>query len=234
MGIRGIKVKEGEDLSQSNVERVIKALETDSPITKKEACQMLNIAYNTARLDKIIAEHKNKLDFIVMRKAQLRNQPVDNTDKQRIVQDYLSKSSIAEISDSVFRSANVVKNILKSYNIPIRNKAYNYFDPVFLEDNSYAEDYQKGDLVFSARYNSPAYIEKLIQVSETHGSVYRIWILGPDAQFAAQPYYELADLRKLQTELNIKIHELDNTEIMQLLYEALQKAKRLKKDTSND
>ena len=154
-------------------------------------------------------------------------------DRQTIVQDYLSGDSISEIAESVFRSPSVVKNVLRQYNIPIRNKAYTYTDPVFLADDSWAEDYKKGDLVFSARYNSPAYIDKLLEESEEHGSVYRIWILGNSSQFAIQPYYELADLRKLQSDLNIKIHELDQQEMMQLIYDGLQKAKKLKK-VSND
>lgn len=233
MALRGIKVKEGEDLSPSNIERVIQALESDTPITKKEACQMLKISYNTARLGKIIDEFKERVLFVEKRKKQVRNTPVDDSDRQYIVQEYLSGTSITEISESIFRSANVVKNILKQYNIPIRNKAYNYFDPVSLEPDVWAEDYSKGDLVFSARYNSPAYVEKLIQYSPAHGKVYRVWILGDHSQWAIQPFYELADLRKLQHDLKINIAELDSQDIIHLINEGLLKARKLKK-ASND
>lgn len=233
MATRGIKVKEGENLSPSNIARVIEALESSTPITKKEACQMLNISYNTTRLSKIIDEYKERIEFIEKRKKAVKNKPIDTMDRQTIVQDYLSNESISSIAESVFRSPQVVKNILKQYNIPIRNKAYTYQDPVVLNEDSWAEDYVKGDLVFSARYNSPAYIDKLLENSDSHGSVYRIWVLGEHAQWAVQPYYELADLRKIQKELNVKINELDKDEIMQLIYDGLQKAKKLKK-VSND
>lgn len=233
MATRGIKVKEGEDLSPSNIARVIEALEKTPPITKKEACQMLRISYNTTRLGKIIDEYQQRLELNEKRKKAVRNTPVDNFDRQAIVQDYLSNESISSIAERIFRSPQVVKNILKQYNIPLRNKAYTYQDPVVLEDDSWAEDYKKGDLVFSARYNSPAYIEALMEVNEAHGSVYRIWVLGDHAQWAVQPYYELADLRRIQKELNIKINELEKDEILQLIYDGLQKAKKLKKG-SND
>lgn len=233
MALRGIKVKEGEDLSPSNVQRVIDALESSSPITKKAACEMLKISYNTSRLAKIIEEYQGRVDFVKKRKQQMRNKPIDDMDRQQIVQEYLSGTSITNIAESVYRSAQVVKNILKFYNIPIRNKAYSYFDPVFLEDDSTAEDYVYGDLVFSARYNAPAYIGPISKQSDEHGTVYRIWILGDHCQWAYQPFYELADLRKLQTDLKIKIHELDRDEMNQLIYDGLQKAKKLKK-VSND
>lgn len=233
MAQRGIKVKEGEDLSPSNVQRVIDALEADKPITKKRACQMLKIAYNTPRLNRIIEEHKGKLELAKKRKAAVCGTPISTMDRKEIVQEYLSGESISSIADLVYRSPSVVKNILRQYNIPIRNKAYSYFDPVFLEDDSNAEDYEKGDLVFSARYNSPAYIDKLVKSTEEHGNVYRVWILGDHSQFAVQPYYELADLRTIQNDLGIKIHELDRDDMMMLIVEGLQKAKKLKK-VSND
>lgn len=228
MAKRGIKVKVGEDLSPTNVERVIEALSADKPITKKAACEMLRITYNTTRLNRIIEEYQERIAFVKKRKAQMRNKPLDTSDKQYVVQEYLSGTSITEIAEGIYRSPLVVKNILKSYNIPIRNKAYNYFDPVFLEDGSDAQDYKKDDLVFSARYNCPAYIVSEVVDSPLHGKIYKVWTLGDHAQFAYQQYYELADLRKLQTDLKIRIHELDKDEINQLIYDGLQKAKKLK------
>ena len=44
MAVRGVKVKAGEDLSDSNVKRVIGLLEAEKPVTKKEACKVLNIS----------------------------------------------------------------------------------------------------------------------------------------------------------------------------------------------
>ena len=49
-----IKKKEGENLTETNIEKVIGLLEQEKPITKKQACEILNISYNTTRLTKII------------------------------------------------------------------------------------------------------------------------------------------------------------------------------------
>ena len=54
---RGVKKKSHEKLDSGNIQRVIDLLEQEEPITKKEACEMLNIRYNTTRLQRIIDEH---------------------------------------------------------------------------------------------------------------------------------------------------------------------------------
>jgi len=53
-----VKAKEHENLSEANIKKVIELLEAEKPITKKEACEVLNISYNTTRLSKIIEEFK--------------------------------------------------------------------------------------------------------------------------------------------------------------------------------
>ena len=54
---RGIRKQEGEDLSAAKIDQVIELLNQDKPITKKEACSILNINYNIIRLTRIIDEH---------------------------------------------------------------------------------------------------------------------------------------------------------------------------------
>ena len=58
-----IRSKSGEKLSFDNIERVIQQLEQDNPVTKKEACEILNIRYNTTRLQKIIDDHLETKHF---------------------------------------------------------------------------------------------------------------------------------------------------------------------------
>jgi hypothetical protein len=52
-----IKKRAYEKLDDNNIQRVIDALNSKEPITKKVACEMLNISYNTTRLSKIIASY---------------------------------------------------------------------------------------------------------------------------------------------------------------------------------
>ena len=52
---RGVRKRAGENLSPANIRRVIHSLNEEG-ITKKVACEMLNISYNTTRLNRIIEE----------------------------------------------------------------------------------------------------------------------------------------------------------------------------------
>ena len=63
-----IKKRDYEKLDDANIERVIAALNDPSPITKKSACEMLNISYNTTRLNNIIAEHEETIKYRELRK----------------------------------------------------------------------------------------------------------------------------------------------------------------------
>ena len=63
MGARGVRAKKSEKLDDVNIARVQEALTGDTPITKKEACEMLNISYNTTRLNRILAEHDETMHF---------------------------------------------------------------------------------------------------------------------------------------------------------------------------
>ena len=51
-----IKTRKHENLTETNIQHVMELLNADSPITKKEACSILNISYNTTRLNKIIED----------------------------------------------------------------------------------------------------------------------------------------------------------------------------------
>jgi len=59
-----VKVKDSEKLDPSNIRHVINLLESDKPITKKEACSLLRISYNTTRLGNIITGYKERQEII--------------------------------------------------------------------------------------------------------------------------------------------------------------------------
>ena len=194
MATRGIRKKEGEDLSDSKIEQVISLLNQETPITKKDACNMLNIAYNTARLNKIIQEHEERKAYTLKRKKELRKQPLSAADIAFFISSYLESGNLSEIADESYRSPQLIKQVLERYNIPLRKSSNNYFNPP--EVINTAENYSKDDLVYSARYDQAAYISKELPPN-LMGKVYRIW-LCKDCQYALQPFYELADLREVQ------------------------------------
>ena len=52
----GVRQKKHEKLDETTLNKVVFLLEQPNPITKKEACEILNITYNTTRLNKILAD----------------------------------------------------------------------------------------------------------------------------------------------------------------------------------
>ena len=53
-----------------------------------------------------------------------------------------------------------------------------------------------------------------------------MWLHGVHRQQVYQPYYELADLRPIQKELNIEMEDLDHDTVYGILGEALLKQKK--------
>jgi len=217
---RGIKQQEGEDFSPAMLDKVIELLAQEKPITKKAACEMLNITYNTVRLAKILEEYTTKKARDKDMRKKMRSKPIDVGTASIIVSSYLSGSSLASISEDTYRSTGVIKNVLKKYNVPIRNAAVDYFNPIFLDDDAISEDYGIGDLVYSARYDMPGTINS-VKDTDKYGLVYGIWFHGESRFHAYQPYYELADLRKVQKDLNISMKDFKKEEVDYLLNEGL-------------
>jgi hypothetical protein len=223
---RGVRKKEGEDLSEANIEKVSTLLNQEKPITKKEACSILNISYNPARLNKIIEEHNDLLEYRARRRKELRNAPLSDDEISEIISTYLETGNLSEIADSTFRSTDVIKRVLEKYNIPLRSTEYDYFNPPILNEESVKNDYAKEDLVYSARYTQPAKVSK-----RYNEEVYRIWLLA-DEQYALQPYWELGDLREIQTSFGIDTPDRKywsgEQEILRAINLALQNQKRRK------
>ena len=194
-----VKVKATENLSETNVKYVISLLETENPVTKKEACSILNISYNTTRLGNIIQQHKDDLKFRKDMRKKLRGTPVSEQEEANIVASFLEGSAYTLISNSTYRSITLIKEVLEKNNIPSRDSDADYFKPLLLPDENPKEWYNKGDLIYSARYNAPAIINRLF--SKKGDAVYNIRILGVNQQCAYQPYYELGDLTHIQHKL---------------------------------
>jgi len=215
-----VRVKKGELINDENVLRVIEHLEKGIP--KKEACEMLNISYNATRLAKIIQEYHDRIALIAKQKKALRNKPLSQQDITYICEAYLNKEPLTDIADNIFRTTTVVKNVIKRFDIPLRSASNNYFNPIILESDI-LDDYESGDLVFSARYNCIA--EVIIKVKP---GIYRIYLQGKNEQYAYQPSEELADLRHIQHDLGIKPDWMPKDEIIALRVEAIKQAKKRK------
>lgn len=237
--VRRVKKKDGENLSSANIRKVIGLLhptkQDDKPITKKEACEILNIAYNTTRLDKIIADYQERIAYTEKRKKMNRGKPASQAELAEAVAGYLRGDSISEIAKSLYRSSAFVKNIIETIGVPSR-LIEDPTRPDYLPDACVAESFEEGEVVWCATHHSAAIIEhelsidyqaersgfKDVNYEKKYGSkCYAVWVLkehdqdGEDmwARVSHGGYrayaaaYDLGSLRHLK-ELGIDLRRL--------------------------
>lgn len=165
-----VKKRDYENLSASNVQKVITLLNPPlesgvSPITKKEACQILNISYNTTRLNKIIQDYEDRVAYVQLRKSQNRGKAASDTEIAEVIRDYLQGDSISTIAKSLYRSPGFVKAIVEKVGIPSRGVSKEERLSVgYLPEECVAEEFVVGETVWSARHHAPATIEAEISV----------------------------------------------------------------------
>lgn len=166
--MRKIKRKDYENLSPENLEKVLALMNPEGqekPITKKEACEILNISYNTTRLNKILEDYLEQKEYTKIRKAKNRGKPASSQEIAEIAQEYLSGESIAEIAKGLYRSPSFVKSVIEKVGIPFRaaNKEERRYT-AYLPDNCTAEEFEPGEIVWSARHHRAAIVEHELSV----------------------------------------------------------------------
>lgn len=197
-----------ERLDEAHMERVIAALEPENgakAITKKEACNILGIAYNTTRLASLIEKYKESKARDAKRRAELRGKPATSDEVNYIISSYLEGSTIDAISHSTFRSSSFIRRILEQYSVPLRATSYDYFNPGGVPTEAARTRFEIGEVVYSARYDSLARIDSE-QVDKRYlGYIYRIYLLAEKWQQSAYTEaYELASLEHLR-KIGIKL-----------------------------
>ena len=164
MARKNVKKKDYEKLSNENIEKVIELLNPSSSqkaITKKEACEILNIAYNTTRLNKIIEDYHDRKEYTKRRKAQLRGKPASDAEIAEACESYLSGRSVSEISKSLFRSVGFVKALLESVGVPQRpSDKEERLGSHYYPDDLMSDDYSYGEVAWSATYHGAVEIRE--------------------------------------------------------------------------
>jgi len=180
-----IKSKSYEKLSDTNIEKVVSLLEQDNPITKKEACNILNIRYNTTRLAKIIEEWRDTQDFRERRKAQNKGKMATKDEIRMVVQSYLDGDNISNIAQSIYRSSSFVRNIIERLGVPqkLAESDHEGKRRAMLPEQCVSEKFQIGEKVWSPRNNKFAEIIEEFDTpynEEKYGCpCYRLWVLEP-------------------------------------------------------
>mgnify|MGYP000264640388 CR=1 FL=1 len=208
MATRRKSASEEELMTEANISKVIRLLEPQEegakPITKKDACQMLGMAYNTTRLGTIIENFKANQARSAQRRAELRGKPATKEDVVYIISEYLNGEPVDAISKMTYRSPTFIKRVLEENHVPIRVPGSSYFNPQLIPDGAVRDRFKVGEVVYSARYDSTAKIE-VEQNSTKHGWIYRVWLLNDKwLQSAWQEAHELASLEHIR-ELGVRI-----------------------------
>lgn len=195
---------DNERLDEAHFERVIAGLAADKPITKKDACAILGIAYNTTRLNSLIEKYTEQKNRDTERRKALRGKPATQEEITYMIQEYLEGATIDAISKATYRGPAFINGILERYDVPIRANSQDYFRPELIPDGATRTRFSVGEVVYSARYDSIARVD-LEQADPRYGWIYRIWLLSDKwKQSAWQESYELASLEHLR-KLGVKI-----------------------------
>jgi hypothetical protein len=154
-------------------------LEQENPITKKEACQILNISYNTPRLNKILDEFDEREKYVAKRKATNKGKRAAEYEITEAITNYLQGESISEIATGLYRSAGFVRSILDRVGVPQRPaSAEDRAGPCMIPENCVADSFNSGEKVWSAKYHAPAIVETEVEVKTQYESKgYRVYVL---------------------------------------------------------
>ena len=211
--MRTIRKKGHEKLDDANLQRVLDHLNADQPITKKEACAMLNITYNTTRLSSIIKDFEDTLSFRAKRKAQNRGRKATDYEIKQAIEMYLDEQPVSSIAQALYRSTTFVRNLLDRVGVPMKRPSTERSSGAgigYLPDECVSDTFEPGEKVWCARHDLPARIIKGEFDKRYDSWIYHVYVIeltnfdspyfghikegGYHAHFAA---YDLGSLRHL-------------------------------------
>ena len=172
---------------------------SQKPITKKEACDILNIAYNTARLSKIIESYDEQRDYTKKRKASLRGRPASAAEISEAVTDFLGGHTITDISKRLFRSVGFIRAILEKVGVPQRpaNKEER-LNPHYFPDECVSTEFAYGEIAWSSIYHSTVIVKERLDLE---------WLAGKKGMVAIDyeakygcPCYSIYVIQKVDSE----------------------------------
>ena len=211
-----IKAKSHENLTDGNISKVSTLLAQEKPITKKEACDILNIRYNTTRLQKIIDDWKDTQEFKARRKAMNKGKPASRDEIKTVAQMYVEGYNVSSIALSIYRSPAFVKNIIERIGIPMKlaDSDYEARKRALLPEQCVADTFHEGEVVWAIKVNYPAKVIKELNPEEAEDIGYKLYLcytiectdlsdtffphLEYAGKYTVQPAYELGSLKHLE------------------------------------
>lgn len=201
--LKRIKKKEHENLSDSNIAKVIDLLEREKPITKKDACEILNISYNTTRLNTILENWKAEKENAIKRRKEKRGKPASEGEVQTIVESFLTGTPIQDIAKRTYRSTLFIKNILDRIGVPERVTGDDKYKVSILPEECISEDFEVGEIAWSATYHSACEIRSILEIEKYNKlyntKCYRVYVMDGEGGYNAfVPSYDLGKLTHIQ------------------------------------
>lgn len=198
-----VKAKDYEDLSDTNIRKVLAGLNGSPPISKKDACEILKISYNTSRLTNILQDYLARKENIKRNRDKKKGRPATRDEIQFIVEEYMNGEPIGNISDRIYRSTNFIKAIVEQIGIPQRETGFSPLKPQFLPDTCVSEDFVKDEIAWSAQYRSKCKIVKREDdqkyIPKYGAPCYTVYVLGEgNGFFASTLSYDLGKLSHLE------------------------------------
>ena len=190
MAVRGkVKIKEGENINETSIKRVIELLEAEKPISKKEAYGILNIAANPTRLAKIIEQYRQDLEEEQRRRAANRGKAATPYEIQTIIEGYLDGDSIAEISKRLYRSSGFVRDVIDNVGVPQKVVGVDNLRAGLIPDQCAREEFEFGQVAWHARRQCMCIVlERKHNVSDKHiSNYYQVYIIEPIEEIS--PYF---------------------------------------------
>jgi hypothetical protein len=207
---KGVKKKEHEKLDDATIERVITLLEDKVPISKKQACEILNITYNTSRLSSIVEEYKERQDRRKKGFERNRGKPIQDHEIASIIEWYIAGSSLSDISESLHRSPSIVAKVIENVGVPPRPKGEDAHKITLLPEECIITEAYVGQFVWSAKYHAAAEVLKLEDSLGVNGEkVYRIYVYEATESgrrggfYASQRIEDLGSLEHLKKYVSI-------------------------------
>lgn len=210
------------DISKEQYLQVIAHLENGG--TKKSACEMLGIAYNTKRLQELIDTFLKRTEVEKSVRAKKRKEAVTPAEVGQWISEYLGGATLRALSEGYFRSENVIRHHLEKQGAMLRHTSVDRLDPPLIPDRCIAEEFYPGQYVWSAAYNCIAVIKS------KYKNAWKIQVLGDGIQeMSYQPAYDLASLEHFK-ELGVNLEKfadyIKGDEVKQTLYETMVRANK--------
>lgn len=219
------------NLTEAQYLKVTAYLAQTSPKpTKKAACEMLGITYNTKKLAELIERYEQREEAAKSARAAKRKTPVTQAEVVNWITSYLNGENITEIAEGAYRSEAVIRLHLEKNGAMLRAVGkVDRRNPPLLPEQCIADTFEPGQYVWVAAYNCIGIVKG------EYKNAIKVHVLSEGIQeHSYQAPWELGSLRHLEA-LGVKpesfTHYMRGDEVRATLVETMVAAnKRVKKD----